>query len=399
MAEGALSDLRVLDLSRYISGPYCTSLLAGYGAEVIKVEPPGEGDPARRMRPFLRDEPHPERSGLFLYLNTRKKGITLRLETRAGAKMLKELVKDTDILVENFEPRVMSSLGLSYETLEEINPGLVMVSISNFGQTGPYRDFKATDLTAFAMGGLMSLTGEPDREPLKEGGAQVEYQGGLYAFTAASIVAYSAKMTGLGQHVDISLMECICSELELSLPFTSYLGEEHNRHRVGNRPTSTVGVYPCRDGYIGIHGNPREWPKVAQGIGMPELTDDPRFSTPVARGEHRDELEAIIMSWTTDHDKMEIYDIAGKMRVPFAPVLTTKELLESPQLKDREFFVEIEHPETGALIYPGAPFRMSETPWQAVRAPLLGEHNEEVYCGRLGYSKEDLVRLKSQGVI
>ena len=399
MAEGALSGLRVLDLGHGISAPYCTCLLAGYGAEVIKVEPPGEGDPARRTGPFLRDEPHPEKSGLFLYLNTRKKGITLRLETRAGANIIKELIEDTDVLVENFEPRVMPGLGLSYETLEKINPGLVMVSISNFGQTGPYRDFKATDLTSFAMGGLMSMTGEPDREPLKEGGSQVEYQGGLYAFTAAAIVAYSAKVTGLGQHVDISLMECICSELEGSLPATSYLGVEFNRHRVGNRPATIIGLYPCRDGYIGIHGNPREWPKVAEGIGMPELVDDPRFVMPAARAEHRDELEAIIMGWTTERDKMEIYDIAGKMRVPFAPVLTTEELLESPQLKAREFFVEIDHPETGPLTYPGAPFRMSETPWQVARAPLLGEHNEEIYCGRLGYSKEDLVRLKSQGVI
>ena len=245
----------------------------------------------------------------------------------------------------------------------------------------------------------MSLTGEPDREPLKSGGSQAEYQGGLHAFGAATIVAYSAMMTGVGQHVDISLIECMCSSLEGSLPFTSYIGEEHNRHRGGNRFSPVMGIYPCRDGYIGMHANPREWPKVAQGIGMPELVDDPRFSTPPARREHRDELEAIIMSWAIERDKMEIYAMAGKTRVPFAPILTARELLESPQLKAREFFVEVEHPETGPLIYPGAPFKMSETPWQVRRAPLLGEHNEEIYCGRLGYTREDLVRLRSQGVI
>jgi crotonobetainyl-CoA:carnitine CoA-transferase CaiB-like acyl-CoA transferase len=160
-----------------------------------------------------------------------------------------------------------------------------------------------------------------------------------------------------------------------------------------------IGLYPCRDGHIGIHANPREWPKVAEGIGMPELVDDPRFMTPAARREHRDELEAIILAWATDNDKQAIYDTAGKMRVPFAPVLTTEELLESPQLKAREFFVEIDHPETDTLVYPGAPFRMSETPWEVGRAPLLGEHNEEIYCGRLGYTREDLVLLRSKGVI
>jgi crotonobetainyl-CoA:carnitine CoA-transferase CaiB-like acyl-CoA transferase len=399
MAEGALSDLRVLDLGRGIAGPYCACLLAGYGAEVVKVEPPGRGDPARSVGPFLNDEPHLERSGLFLYLNTRKRGITLDLETQTGAGILRELVRDADILVENFEPGVMPGLGLSYETLRGANPRLVMVSISHFGQTGPYRDFKATNLTVSAMGGIMSLTGEPDREPLKNGGSQAEYQGGLHAFSAATIVSLGARMTGVGQHVDISIMECISSSLEGTLPFTSYIGEDHSRHRAGNRMSPVIGLYPCRDGHIGIHANPREWPKVAEGIGMPELVDDPRFMTPAARREHRDELEAIILAWATDNDKQAIYDTAGKMRVPFAPVLTTEELLESPQLKAREFFVEIDHPETDTLVYPGAPFRMSETPWEVGRAPLLGEHNEEIYCGRLGYTREDLVLLRSKGVI
>jgi crotonobetainyl-CoA:carnitine CoA-transferase CaiB-like acyl-CoA transferase len=160
------------------------------------------------MGPFFKDEPHPEKSGLFLYLNTNKRSVTLNLETQTGVDILKELVRDTNVLVENFEPRIMPGLGLSYETLEEINHSLVMVSITPFGQTGLYRDFKATELTAFAMGGVMSLTGEPDREPLKSGGSQAQYQGGLHAFSAATVVAFGAMMNGLGQHVDISLMEC-----------------------------------------------------------------------------------------------------------------------------------------------------------------------------------------------
>ncbi len=399
MTEGALADLKVLDLGQGVSGPYCGCLFAGCGAEVVKVEPPGLGDLARRMGPFLNDKPNLERSGLFLYMNSGKKSITLDITTRGGADILKELVKDTDVLVENFLPGTMAGFGLDYAGLEKVNPRLVMVSITPFGQTGPYSRFKATELTVFAMGGMMSITGEPDREPIKSGGFQAQYQGALHGFAAASAVAYASITTGVGQHVDISMMEVMASSLESTLSSTSYLGDEHNRHRGGNRFVKVQGVYPCKDGFIGMHANAREWPKIAEGIGMPELLDDPRFSTSLARREHADILEALIMSWTTDRTKQEVYDTAGKLRVPFAPVVNTGELEESPQLTAREFFVEVEHPETGILTYPGAPFKMTETPWQLGRAPLLGEHNEEIYCGRLGYSGEDLIRLRGEGVI
>ncbi len=399
MAEGALSGLKVLELGHYIAGPYCGCLLAGCGAEVIKVERPGEGDPARRAGPFFQNEPGIERSALFLYLNTRKKGITLNLKTQAGAEILKKLVKDADVLVENFEPRVMPGLGLGWDTLKEINPRLVMVSISNFGQTGPYRDFKGTNMTTLAMGGQMSLTGEPDREPVKSGGSQAEYQGGLAGYTAAVIGSFGAVMHGTGQQVDISIQEVMASGLEGSLPYTSYLGPMHNRHRGGLRFRATLGIYPCADGYVGVHSNAREWAKLVEELDNPELVNDPRFDTIDKRLANNDELQLEIMNWTVEHTKAEVYEKATRLRTCWAPVLNTGELFESPQYKERKYFVEIDHPETGPLMYPGAPFRMSETPWQVGRAPLLGEHNEEIFCGRLGYTKDDLVRLKGQGII
>src|SRR4030043_1673381 len=178
MLEQALSGVKIIDLTWYISGPYCAKLLADYGAEVIKVEKAGEGDPARRMGPFFKDDPHPEKSGLFLHLNTNKQGITLNLKTATGKKILKELVKDADILVENFRPHVMPGLGLDYETLKKVNPRLVMVSISSFGQTGPYREFKAAEIVEYAMGGEMYSTGIAGREPLKLGGNVGRNQGG-----------------------------------------------------------------------------------------------------------------------------------------------------------------------------------------------------------------------------
>ncbi len=189
--ERALSGVRVLDLTHYIAGPYCTKMLSDYGADVVKVERPGLGDAARSLGPFLNDEPHPEKSGLFLYLNTNKKSITLNLKSATGVSILKELVKQSDILVENFSPRVMPSLGLDYKTLKKINPGLVMTSISNFGQTGPYRDYKATDLNIWGLSGILYECGEPNREPLKMGNNVSEYVAGLYAaLTTLSALYY-----------------------------------------------------------------------------------------------------------------------------------------------------------------------------------------------------------------
>src|SRR5919204_5999688 len=207
MTDTALADVRVLDLTHHIAGPYCTKLLADFGADVIKIERPDGGTPARRYGPFPQDEPHPEKSALFLHLNTNKRGITLNLKSTAGRDLFKALVREVDILVENFSPRVMPSLGLAYETVEQLNPGLVMTSISNFGQTGPYRDYKAQDLVIYAMGGPMQQTGVPEREPLKMAGNLMQYQGGAIAATATMVGLYAAQLQGIGEHVDVGLFE------------------------------------------------------------------------------------------------------------------------------------------------------------------------------------------------
>jgi len=226
--EQALSDVKVLDLTWHISGPYCTKLFADYGADVIKVERPGEGDPARGTGPFFQDDPHPEKSGLFLHLNTNKKSITLNLKSETGKRILKELVKDVDILVESFSPRVMPSLGLDYEVLEKVNPNLVMTSISNFGQTGPYQDFKMSELILSGMGGDMYSCGLPDREPVKMGANIVQYQVGTMAATATVFAFYAARYQGVGQHVDVSMMETQLGTIDRRAPELlayQYVGE------------------------------------------------------------------------------------------------------------------------------------------------------------------------------
>ena len=398
MPEKALSELKVLDLGHYIAGPFCTKLLAGLGAETIKIENPKGGDPARRIPPFFKDKPHLEGSGLFLYLNTNKKSITLDLKSVSGIKILKELVKWADILVENFSPRVMPSLGLDYSSLEKINPKLVMVSISNFGQTGPYRDYKATDIVEYALGGLMYMSGEPDREPLKQIGSQAQYQAGLNAFVASLAGAYMAKETGIGQQADISIMEVINSMDEYGMVTWEYQKQVYKRRgNIGGQ--HPWGLFPCKDGFIGIViSGPSNWAKFIEMTGLSELADE-KFATAKSRLDHRDEFDAILIPWLLEHTKEELYHTGQLRGIPMSFPRTVKDLLDSPQYKFRRFWVDIDHPITGKLIYPGAPGIMSETPCQVERAPLLGEHNEKIYCGLLGFGKKDVVRLAGAGII
>ena len=248
--EQAFTDVRVVDLTHYVAGPYCTKLLADYGAEVVKVERPGTGDGARRMFPFWGDDPHPEKSGLFLHLNTNKKGVTLDLKTPTGVEILKQLVKDADILVENFEPRVMPGLGLDYDTLATVNPRLVMTSISNFGQTGPYRDLKAGELVIFGMGPHMFVEGEPEREPLKYPGYKAQYMAGTNAAVAAMAALFGSSASGQGQHVDVSIMESLCGPPEGAAALMSYAFSGRDPERPGYRRAggSPWGVYRCKDG-------------------------------------------------------------------------------------------------------------------------------------------------------
>lgn len=406
MLEQALADVKVLDLTWHIAGPYCTKLLADYGADVIKVEKPGEGDPARTMGPFLKDDPHPEKSGLFLHLNTNKKGVTLNLKTATGKKIIKELVRDVDILVESFSPRVLPSLGLDYQTLEKINPRLVMTSISNFGQSGPYRDFKASEIVEYAMGGEMYSTGTASREPLKLGGNVVQYQAGTVASVATMGAFYGSDYQEAGQHVDVSIMETQAGSADRRIIYLlgyACAGVLTTRWPPPREAVRMIilpqGVYPCKDGFINTLSLPQWWPRYLQAMGMPELKDDPRFQN-IFSVEAGLEFDAIWYDWLADHTKDELFQIFLKAKIASAPVNSPADLLDNPHLRERQYFTEIEHPETGKVTYPGAPVKMTETTWQVRRpAPLLGQHNEEIFCQHLGYTREELVELRESGVI
>ena len=392
-----LSDVKVLDLTHHIAGPYAAKLLADYGADVLKVERPGSGDPARGMAPFLDDVPGLDRSGLFLYLNTNKRSLTLNLKSATGVSILKELAKDADILVESFSPRVMPSFGLEYQTLEALNPSLVMTSISSFGQTGPYRDFRATEITADAMGGWMSVVGDPDREPLKTGGNQAQFVAGLMA-GVATMAAFSGRDAVGGQHVDLSVMEAV---VYIQMNITQiYAYGQGVAKRLGNvSPPMPGAILPCRDGYIGVFAvTTSQWRSLCEWTGVPELIEMADYGI-LDRAQHPDEIWAYLISWLLEHDQEELYHEAQRRRIPFGMPSSSQQLLASEHLNRRGYFVEVDHPETGKLRYPGAQVRIGDLDYELQRAPLLGEHNEGIIVEQLGYSRQDLVRLRQQGVI
>lgn len=389
-----LGDVRVLDLSEDVAGPFCTKLLAGLGAEVIKVEPPGSGDVSRRAGPFPDAAPHPEQGALFLYLNTGKKSITLDIASQIGAAILRCLVQECDILVESFPPGHLDQWELGYAALERLHPGLIYTSVTSFGQSGPYRDYKGSELIAQAMGALMQTVGLPDREPLKIGGNAALYTTGMSAFSATMIALYVRDVQGDGQHVDVSAMETIAvAQIHSSI-----------HHQFGRTPARRESpLVLAKDGWVspGLERGVRQdtWARVCELIGLPHLKDDPAFNTPEARREHQQDLLAILGVWTATRPKEEIYHILQELRSVAGYVATVADLFASRQLAARQFFQAIDHPGTGKAMYPGAPFRIQGDTWQHARAPLLGEHNGEIYGGRLGFSAAELARLRGLGII
>ena len=389
MEDYPLSGLRVLDLSQYVSGPYCAKLLADFGAEVIKIEPPATGDISRQYGPFPGDIPNIESSGLFLYLNTNKKSITLNLQSESGIEILKQLSAQADVLVGNSGPG-----GLDCESLLELNPSLILTSISYFGQNGPYRDYKGSDIVAQALGGVMKLTGLPDREPLKIAGPQAEYQAGLNAAVATMAAIYFRDETGMGQHIDVSVMEVLASILEGAL--LSYAYDGTSRQRAGARhPTVYPStILPCKDGYMHVDAG-TDWGTFARFVGIPELLD----YEPAELRRKAEEIDALLIPWLAERTMEEIFQGSQEWRLPFAMVLRASDLPGDPQFQARGFFLNIDHPVAGTLTYSGAPFKMDGSPPKTGRAPLLGEHNEQVYGDILGYSLRQIESLKANGII
>lgn len=399
MTEKALQGLKVLELAQFVFGPYCAKLLADLGAEVVKIEEPLVGDEARRRGPFPNDVPHPERSGLFLYLNTNKMGITLNIKTGTGREIFKRLVDWADILIEDQPPGTMQELGLDYESLRTINPQLIMTSITPFGQTGPYRDYKAYHLNIIHAAGAGYLTPSEvhdlDREPLKGGGFLDDYTSGLSAAVATMGAVYARWATDSGQHIDVSRQEAVMHLDKIEID------QYPNSGNIPSRRRRTSSVVPCKDGHF-HYVAPRDydWDAFAKVMGNPDWARDEKLKIRAFQDEKGGELKELISQWSLRLTKEEIYHRGQAGRVPLGMVKTAEEVVNWPQREARGFFVEIDHPEAGKFKYPSAPYLFSETPWVVTRsAPLLGQHNEEVYCRRLGYTGQELVQMREAGII
>ena len=408
--SGLLEGVRVLDLTHSIAGPYCTRLMAGLGADVVKAERLPAGDPIRRLGPFASrpnvfrdygaDEPV-EDSAWHLYLNAGKRSVGLGLKTEEGRQVALDLASKADILVENFAPGTMDRLGLGFADLRRSNPALVITSISNFGQTGPYRDWRAAEATLYAMGGLMNITGEPDQEPLKEGAPLAQLGAGQNAFAATMAALMLAEETGEGQEIDVSIAEYATNILENALMQYSYSGQEYTR--VGNRGYGRAawGIYPCQDGHVGIIAGPdHRWPEVARIMEREELAD-PKYGSRRGRQEFADEVDALMLPWLIEHDKVGIFKAGQESGLGFSFVATMKDILEMEQLVSRGYFVNIEHPAAGSLTYPGAPITCEPDAeaWVFRRAPLFAEHTGPVLTDWLGLDAGHANELAGKGVI
>ena len=398
---GLLEGVKVIDFTHYFAGPYCTKLLATLGADVIKIERPGSGDPIRSLPPFSSPRLPGESGAWFLYLNTSKKSVSLDLKSEKGREIVLKLIEGADIVVENFAPGVMERLGLGYDTLSGVNPAVVMTSISNYGQTGPYRDWKASEINLYATGGLMNITGEPGQPPLKEGAPLAQLGAGQNAFVATMTALFQAEETGEGQQIDLAIAEYATNVLENALMQYSYSGVEFTR--VGNRGYGRAawGIYPCQDGFVGIIAGPdQNWPEVSRIMESEELAD-PRFASRQGRLLNADEVDALMLPWLLEHDKVDIFKAGQDHGLGFSFVAGMQDILEMEQLVARDYFVDLEHPIAGTLRYPGPPISPDRTvvePWVYRRAPLLAEHNLEV-LGELGYDSKGVESLFAEGVI
>jgi len=395
----ALDGIRVLDLTQYEAGPSCTQMLAWLGAEVIKIEAPG-GEPGRTALSDKRGED----AWFFLLLNSNKKGVTLNLKTPRGRTMFEELVKTADVVVENMGPGAMDRLGLGYEALRRLNPRIIAASVKGFGSTGPYADYKSFEWIAQAMAGAMSMTGSPDGPPTKAIGGLADTGAGLHTAIGILAAIIQRQTTGIGQQVEVAQQEAVVNLLRIHLRESYVTGKPAARQ--GNRSAAAApsNIYRCRPGgtndYVFIHCATVEmWKSLVTICGRPELADDPRYADRRDRVQFMDDIDAMIEAWTEKHTKHEALEILAGAGIPCGAVLDSNEVLADPHMKSRGMITELEHPRRGKYPMPANPVRLSASPTDVVRAPLLGEHNADVYGRVLGYNDTELQMLRRDGVI
>jgi crotonobetainyl-CoA:carnitine CoA-transferase CaiB-like acyl-CoA transferase len=370
---------------------------------VIKVERPGVGDVARRLGPFPNDEPHHERGGMFLELNTGKRGVTLNLKTATGRGILHRLAAGVDLVIESFRPGTLARLGLDSETLAGINPRATLVSISSFGQSGPYRDLEADDLLAYALSGVLWVTGDEEHGPLKIGVYAPLFLAGSIAAAMTFGALLGARRSGMGERVDISIMSVLAASMDRAAPNLmahAYTGDLMVRRSRARRASALpAGVYPCADGFVQVMAQAAWWDRFCRTIDRPDLIDDPKLRGNLFDPALAEEVDALFLPWLMQRTKQQVMEKAQANGLAISAINTMADVFRDPHLRARGFITRLDHPAAGPLEYPGLPFRMYDTPGELRRAPLLGEHTVEVLTERLGYSRPDLVILRERNVI
>lgn len=399
-----LSGIRVLGLEQYIAGPYCTMLLADAGAEVIKIEPPGKGDPRRRLPPFAVNEKGERSSGGFMRFNRNKKSITLDLKKEEGKELLRKLIKESDVLVENFKPGTIDRLGFSYDSVKELNPKMVYASLSGFGKMeklrGPYWERPGFDIVFQAMGGLMHNVGDKDGPPTFLG----VFLADLYAPTvtayAITLALLLRNKTGMGQYVDIAMYDCMTALNEGAVAVYSYTGEVPGRDR--QRIQEPLCAFKTRDGYMALMIPTEEiWRRFCRAVNQEDWLNNPRLSSGMLRAENFDEeLKPFLDQWMRHRTNDEIVDFMLVNGIPVGPSQTAADLVKCPQLEARRMLLEIEDPVGGKKKIVGSPVKLSDVPEiDSFPPPVLGRHNQEILNGLLGLSGQEMELLKAKGVI
>lgn len=386
--------LKVVDLTTALNGPFCTMFLGDYGADVIKIEPVG-GEQSRSWGPI--DEKSGE-SGFYGFVNRNKKGCTLNLKSEKGLEMFYELVKDADVLVENYRGGVTDRLKIDYDTIKKINPNIIYASGSGFGQYGPITHRPCYDIVAQAMGGMLNLTGFKENDPVKVGPSVADHVAGIYLMVGVGMALYHREKTGEGQHIDVSMFDVIFSLLENAIVNYTMGGFIPERNGNVDPSIAPFDVYACKDGFVALGvGNDKLFNKFANIIGHQELLEDERYKDNVSRCDNYiPDLQNLIREWCADYTKSEIEDIMDEAGIPCGPVLNVKEAIEHPHIQARDMMVHCEHPTVGDMYFQGCVIKLSETPGEVETAPpLVGQHNREVF----GLSEEEEKALIEEGVL
>lgn len=392
----ALQELVVLDLTRVLAGPYASMMLADFGANVIKIETPAGGDDSRAFGPFAGTE-----SVYFMSLNRNKRSMTLNLKSAEGKQLFMDMVKTADIVLENYRPGTMEKLGLGYETLQEINPGIIYAACSGFGHTGPYSKRPAYDVIVQGMGGIMSITGQEDGEPTRVGASIGDINAGLFTVIGILTALHHRTQTGEGQKVDVGMLDCQVAILENAI--SRYLASGKVPVPLGNRHPSITPFEPfkARDGYVIIAvGNDKLWEKFCNLIGRPELISDERFATNPARTENQRQLKEILDTVFPAKLVEEWLATLDGEGIPCGPLNTVDKVIEDPQIKAREMIVESVHSVAGAVKMAGIPIKLSLTPGAVEKpAPLLGQHTQEILQDMLGLTNEQIIDMRKKKVL